>query len=295
MKKRIYQIDAFTSTPFAGNPAGVVPDATGLSDRQMLAIAKEMRLSETAFVLPGGADYDVEVRFFTPTEEVDLCGHATIATFSLLKKLGMLPEGQPLYRQKTKAGILDIRFDGDKVIMRQAEPRKIGKPLAISVLCDAMNVTTAQVGIDDAAFDRVLVPEIWSTGLEDILFPVKSVAVLRDMEPYMDALSALSKALDVVGVHAFAFDDNGDIWCRNFAPAYGIPEESATGTSNGALGAYLSACGMNRGEDLSFTVRQGDWMDSPSRIRVEVRHNNTVEIWVGGSAVVVIEGELLLG
>lgn len=102
MKKKFYQVDAFTSEAYSGNAAGVVIDAKGLSSSQMQLIAREMKLSETAFVLPGGFDYDFELRFFTPSEEVNLCGHATIATFNLLKELGMIDHSKKELVQKQK-------------------------------------------------------------------------------------------------------------------------------------------------------------------------------------------------
>ena len=91
MKKVIYQVDAFSDVPFGGNPAGVVPNAIGLNHIQMLKIAREMNLSETAFIFPLKDDVaDYEVRFFTPTQEVDLCGHATIASFFALASKGII-------------------------------------------------------------------------------------------------------------------------------------------------------------------------------------------------------------
>lgn len=291
MKKKIYQVDAFTSVPYAGNPAGVVPDASGLTEKQMLRIAKEMKLSETAFVLPGGEGYDLEVRFFTPTEEVDLCGHATIATFSLLKALNRFPKDQKELIQKTKAGNLAIKYmDGDIVAMKQAEPVHVDKKLSLESLCDAMAIHPSNMGVK-LLMDKA---EIWSTGLEDIILPIKSLDALKALTPNMDKLAAYCKTLDVIGVHAFAIDESNTIWCRNFAPACGIPEESATGTSNGALGACLYTKGYHKEGVLSFESHQGDWMDSPSRIHVEVSQSDSIEVWVGGKAVVVLEGEILV-
>lgn len=294
VKKKIYQLDAFTSEPYAGNPAGVVPDAKGLSEEQMLKIAKEMNLSETAFVFPGGEGYDVEVRFFTPTGEVNLCGHATIATFTLLKNLDVIPRDRKNLVQKTRVGNLDIKLEGNHVIMRQAEPKRIDKPFSDLELCRVMNIKLSQLGTEKEVAMIDLKPEIWSTGLEDIILPIKTVKILKSMGPNMDALSGFSKSLDIIGVHAFTFDDNGGIWCRNFAPACGIPEESATGTSNGALGAYLVSKGINEGRNLAFTANQGDWMGRPSRILVEISKTSSTEVWVGGEAVIVLEGEILV-
>ena len=291
MKKKIYQVDAFTSEPYAGNPAGVVPDASGLSDEQMLRIAREMKLSETAFVFPGGEDFDVEVRFFTPTEEVDLCGHATIATFSVLRAVGRFPQEKTDLVQKTKAGKLAIKYlDEGAVVMRQADPVTSDKALSIERICEVMNIGPSEIGIQ-SIMEK---PEIWSTGLEDILLPMPSIEALKNLSPNMEKLSTYSKELDVIGLHAFAMDENQNIWCRNFAPACGIPEESATGTSNGALGACLYTKGFHKEGILAFESHQGDWMDSPSRIQVEISKNDNIEVWVGGKAAIVLEGEIVV-
>jgi len=283
MKRQIYQVDAFTDKAYGGNAAGVMIDAAGLSEYQMQKIANEMQLSETAFVLPGGQDYDFEVRFFTPTEEVDLCGHATIATFSLLKELGKLKKTH--LRQKTKAGILDIELIDDKVVMTQADPIHIEMNFDLEEISDIMGIQKEMIGIENMAF-----PETWSTGLKDIMLPVKSKEALKKMIPKMDKLVELSERLDVVGVHAFTLEGE-DVWCRNFAPGCGIPEESATGTSNGALGACLYNKGIKSKDALSFYSYQGYWMNSPSQIFVQV---NEKRVLVGGKAAVVLSGEILL-
>lgn len=291
MKRNIYQVDAFTNVAFGGNPAGVLPDAKGLSREQMQIIAREMNLSETAFVFPGREGYDFEVRFFTPKEEVDLCGHATIATFSLLREIGVIAQDKEVLFQKTKAGILEIRMiKGNQVLMRQAIPETRSCLQALEELNAAMMIDAADTGIDGV----METAEIWSTGLADILLPIKSVELLKNMTPSMDKLAKLSDELDVIGVHAFAFDEKGALWCRNFAPACGITEESATGTSNGALGACLHAKGWQAGGEISFTAHQGDWMGSPSRIFVKVEGDEHPEVWVGGSAVTILSGEMIV-
>lgn len=119
----VFQVDAFTTTMFEGNPAGVVLHAEGLTERQMVQIANELHNSETAFIFDkGGADYDLEVRFFTPTQEVPICGHATIAAHYVYAKVHGITSGT--IRQKTKAGILDVEVmeEGDDlcIVMTQA-------------------------------------------------------------------------------------------------------------------------------------------------------------------------------
>ena len=293
MKRKIYQVDAFTNYAYGGNPAGVMPNAEGLSCEQMQLIAKEMKLSETAFVFPGKEKegYDFEVRFFTPTEEVDLCGHATIGTFSLLKEIGMIKPEKIEIVQKTKAGLLNIRYlEDDTVIMRQADPINRKTEIPLNELCTIMGISPDDVGIEGL----MTMPEIWSTGIEDILLPINSIDVLRNMVPSMNKLSDFSRRLDFISVHAFSLDEKNQIWCRNFAPVCGIDEEAATGTSNGALGACLYSKGWRTSKELSFEAHQGDWMGRPSRIFVQVKGGNNPEVWVGGKAVTVIEGEIKL-
>lgn len=291
MKRKIFQVDAFTDKPYCGNAAGVVIDAVELTDKKMLLIAKEMKLSETAFVFPGNNEYDFEVRFFTPTEEVDLCGHATIATFSLLKEKGIINASKKEVIQKTKAGLLNIKFlDDDTVIMQQAPPVNVLTEIILYELCEVMGIKNTDVGVHEL----MKLPEIWSTGLRDIILPVKSVDILKNMVPLMDRLTDYSKKMDVIGVHAFTIDQENKVWCRNFAPSCGIPEESATGTSNGALGACLYNKGWYKNDVLSFTAHQGYWMGSPSQIFVQVQNGSNPEVWVGGKSVTVIEGEIVL-
>ena len=109
MEIKIKQVDAFTDIPFGGNPAGVVTDAAGLSDELKQKIAREMNLSETAFVSPSKVA-DFKVQFFTPRFEVDLCGHATIGTFSALYEEGKLPADKSIFYQETKAGVLPVEL-----------------------------------------------------------------------------------------------------------------------------------------------------------------------------------------
>ena len=301
MKRKFFQVDAFTNKCFGGNPAGVVPDARGLSDDQMKKIANEMKLSETAFVFPSTeAEYDYDIRFFTPTQEVDLCGHATIATFQVLcdEKYIKIVEGKIIIKQKTRAGILAVELDFEdeelkSVMMTQAMPKFLGVIEDIDELASLFNVKASDIGIEDMA----LKPQIVSTGLPDIIMPVKSLKILKELKPNFEKLASYSNRLDIVGVHAFALGfekEIGDLVCRNFAPAVGINEEAATGTSNGALGSYLV---MNHVISLNDTktlvCKQGHHMDRPSTIIVQIegtRDNMTVK--VGGQAVIVLDGTI---
>ena len=178
MKKyKIYQVDSFTRTCFHGNPAGVVPDADGLSEEQMQRIAREMNNSETAFIFPSNSpDYDVEVRFFTPTTEVPICGHATVAAHYVYALENQF--GSRRVRQKTKAGILpvDIIQSGDdySVVMTQGTP-EVSEDLGGEVrnrIADALGIST-----DDTC--REYPVAISSTGHSKVMVRPRRSEVLR--------------------------------------------------------------------------------------------------------------------
>jgi trans-2,3-dihydro-3-hydroxyanthranilate isomerase len=298
MKKVIYQVDAFSDVPFGGNPAGVVPDAKGLNENQMLNIAREMNLSETAFISHlQNNEADYEVRFFTPTQEVDLCGHATIASFFALASKGIISgeDNVKIIKQKTKAGILPVELyfkDSkiDSVMMTQAKPKFVFDVEDISELASIMGINVADIGIEGYA----LIPQAVSTGLTDIMLPVKSLSALKSINPNYARLTDYSNNLNIIGVHAFtleAEDETSTLACRNFGPAAGIDEEAATGTSNGALGAYLTKNNVLKFEDnITIICEQGYYMNRPSKIIVRLEGTkDDLTVKVGGKAIIVME------
>lgn len=305
---RLYIVDAFTDIPFGGNPAGVVmvPKGAGFPDEKtMLLTAAELRYSETAFVRALD-DGTYHTRYFTPTDEVDLCGHATIATFTVLSQEGKIRPGQSCLN-RTLAGDLWIHVSANQVMMDMAVPMEQGKIQtqdALQELYGVMGITYEPVHAKDHDGTLItLLPSMISTGLPDIILPVSSTYHLSQIKPDDQALSVLSQKYGVVGVHAFALADqssqpnNGGFvtaYCRNFAPLYGIPEEAATGTSNGALTYYLYLNGlMLPGGRASFV--QGREMNRPSRIEsiFEIK-DAAPTIQVGGTGVVLAKGEIFI-
>lgn len=298
MKKVIYQVDAFSDVPFGGNPAGVVPNAVELDDIQMLNIAREMNLSETAFIFPSEdntADY--EVKFFTPTQEVDLCGHATIATFFSLASKGVITGTNEvkIIKQKTKAGILPVELyfkdnEIQSVMMTQSKPKFVFDVENISELAEIMGINVNDIGIE--GFN--LIPEAVSTGLTDIMLPVKNLSALKAISPNYARLTEYSNNLNIIGVHAFTLETEEEastLACRNFGPAAGIDEEAATGTSNGALGAYLVKNDVLKIQDnITIICEQGYYMNRPSKIIVRLEGTkDDLTVKVGGTAVIVME------
>ncbi|MBR5117066.1 MAG: PhzF family phenazine biosynthesis protein [Muribaculaceae bacterium] len=278
---KYFIVDAFTTDPFGGNPAGVVLiDSDFPSDRLMQQVAAEFRYSETAFVSRDGVS-EFTVRYFTPCGEVDLCGHATIASFGVLFKIGMIADGT-LCINHTLAGDLQVRV-GEKVMMQMAEPQIFDTIVDINRLYTIMGVKNAQYELP---------VQVVSTGLPDIILPVNSIGELNALVPDMDALAQLSKELGVTGVHAFALsDDSYTAHVRNFGPLYGIPEESATGTANAALTHYLHHNGIiSSPGDCCFL--QGEAMQRPSVVETSILDDNT--IWVGGNSTIIAKGDLII-
>ena len=275
-----YIVDAFTSQPFEGNPAGVVLlDGDTFPDEElMLKVAAELRYSETAFVrILSSKEY--HVRYFTPKAEVELCGHATIATFSLLNQM-QLAEGECLCH--TLAGDLRIEV-GEKVMMQMAAPR------IVSTVEDTDEIYKA-LGVTD--YQPVLPVQIAYSGLPDLMIPVSDVATLNGLKPDMVAISAITEKHKAVSFHVFAFGNDGyTAHVRDFAPLYDIPEESATGTANAALTHYLqqNGCILPSGD---FSFLQGEAMGRPSIVVTRVALDGMT--YVGGTATIVARGELMV-
>lgn len=275
----LYTVDAFTDVPLGGNPAGVALFQDKLPDEaEMRRVAAQVGYSETAFLRRIAPDR-FEVRYFTPVEEVALCGHATVGSFSLLLQKGLI-EGGRTYIAQTGAGDIRVDIAAGLVWLDMAVPKELGQ------LSDAdASALLSMYGLEEGAFGT-LHPAMVDTGLPDIMMPLVNPALLAALKPDMEAISALSKRLNVTGVHAFALASDG-VHCRNFAPLYGIDEESATGTSNGALTYYLYRRGLVQPDATNLFI-QGEAMGKPSKIysRLSVSRDGSVSIRVGGSAVV---------
>lgn len=271
--KNLYKLRAFPKTANGGNKAGVYLSADSLTDDMMQLIAKEVGFSETAFVLKS-QEADFKIRFFTPVNEVDLCGHATIATFNLLRDLSIIKPG--IYTQETKAGILKLEVNQKNVFMQQKQP----------IFSEIIEVNELDCCFSNLEVSDTLKPQVVSTGIREIFLPVSSMKVLNDLLPDFKAMILLAKKYNCIGIHAFVIGDDCDAYGRNFAPVVGIDEESATGTSNGALACYIHKYHQ---EKEQYLLRQGYSMKQPSEIEVTLKTNNHLitEVWVGGSATII--------
>jgi PhzF family phenazine biosynthesis protein len=289
MRVKVYVLDSFTKAKSGGNPAGVVLGADGFSESDMKRIAMMAGFPETAFIQQSDKA-DFKTRFFTPNSEVDLCGHATIAAFSMLAKMGIIKEGK--YMQETKAGILDIELHEDgKIFMTQNPPRFFER-------ADRKNVVRC-LNISEKQLLPELPIQIVSTGLRDILVPIKNMKTLLSIRPNFEEISKISKKYHSIGFHVFTLETKfgSTAHCRNFAPLYGIPEESATGTANGALGCYLFKHGVITKEQAgSLVFEQGYSIGRPSEIlvKLDVEGNKIKQVKVGGIAGKTKETEVVI-
>lgn len=272
---KVWTYDSFTNIVGGGNPAGVVDLTDGvynqndINEADMLEIAKKVGFSETAFIMNSDkADY--KVRFFTPADEVDLCGHATIAVFSHLFGTGKIGEGA--YTQETKAGILGISIDYcGEIYMEQVCP-VFSEIIAKEEIADSLGIFVHE-------FLEKLPIEVVSTGLRDIIIPVNSLEILRKIKPDFEKVKEISKKYKTTGYHIFTTEtENKKVTaeCRNLAPLYDIPEEAATGTASGALTGYLYKYNeflepekkLKPGEVIIYN--QGYTMGRPSEIKAIV-------------------------
>ena len=285
----VMKVNAFTESLKGGNPAGVVLDSPDLIDEQMKHISKELVVSETAFVFPSNVA-DFKVRFFSPTVEVDLCGHATIATFFTMALKGKFsPKKNNVITQETKAGILPVNIyyndDNkiDKVMMTQSKPIYKNIHFNISLVADSLKVDVKD--IDDS-----LPKQIVSTGLFTLPICIKSYDALKNIKPDFEKVKKICDKMGAGSFHVFTFETiepNSIYHARNFAPAYGINEDPVTGTANGAVSSYLVKHKIIK--DKSLICEQGDIIGRPGRVFVEI---NKDVIKVGGKARIVQEREI---
>ncbi|GAD51722.1 isomerase yddE, PhzC-PhzF family [Halarchaeum acidiphilum MH1-52-1] len=277
--------DAFTDRPLDGNAAGVVPDADDLSGAQRQAIARELGASETAFVT-ASEDAERRLRYHTPTTEVDLCGHATIAAHAHLRDAGVIEPGD--HTVETNVGVLDVEIEESGTVwMRQRDPTIRQRPDL-----DAERVANA-LGVDALSFVDDLPVAVADTGLPFLVVGLDYLATLGDADPDDDALRDLCEEVGAEGVYAVTLDTlerESTLHARAFCAPVGIREDPVTGTAAGAAGAYLDEIGAFGGDQPDEMVfEQGHYVDRPGTVRVRV---DAEGVRVGGTAAAALDGEL---
>ncbi|OXT15634.1 PhzF family phenazine biosynthesis protein [Bacillus sp. OG2] len=291
-----YQVDAFTDQAFGGNPAGVVPEAAILEEEEMQLAAREFNLSETAFLSPSGSENaDFRVRYFTPSCEIDFCGHATLsAAWIMASELDWLRHNREI-RFETNIGIVPVIFqtEGEKLVsaeMTQISPKIKEIEYSLEELCQMIGVSSAD--IDDRYPIR-----LGYTGNWHLLVPLKTREAIDGAAPQFDLVEEHNRRLGISTTHLFTFDAKGmeyDIYTRDFAPAAGIREDPVTGSANGALAGYLMLENiLEQGRNHMLAIGQGHAAGRPGLLQAGISSDGeSIRITIGGSAVPVISGTL---
>lgn len=285
------QVDAFTQTALGGNPCAIVFDADDLDAATMQAIAREMNLSETAFVLQSQIA-DVRARYFTVESEIPLAGHPTIATIYALVETGRLPMrgDQMTISLELRDGPIAVEVQATHgkpayVVMTQRKPQFLTTLDAAAVL-PVWGLTPADV------LPGVPI-QVVSTGTPQLMIPLRNQEALRRMVINEAAYRELSKTADFFSAHLFCLGGataQGDTFARHVGPI----EDPFTGSATGGMGAYLWHYGLL--DKATFVAEQGHWMGRPGQATVEViGPRQAIEtVKVGGPAITVLRGELIL-
>jgi trans-2,3-dihydro-3-hydroxyanthranilate isomerase len=289
------QVDAFTTTPLGGNPCAIIFDADDLSDETRLAIAREMNLSETAFVIRSDVA-NFGARYFTPAGEIPLAGHPTIATVFALIDTGRLELTGDLTTISLELRVGPIRVDikaqngvVQNIVMSQKQPQFLRTYMPEEVM-PVFGLIAADV-LPGAPLQTV------STGTPQLMIPVRDVEVLRRINVNMLSYVALHERGDFFSTHLFCLrgvTDHGHTFARHFSPPPDVFEDPFTGSATGGMGAYLWQHGLI--EQPAFIAEQGHWMRRPGQASVEIigPHETIETVKVGGSAVTIMRGELVL-
>ena len=289
------QVDAFTDQALGGNPCAILFDTDKMDAGLMLAIAKEMNLSETSFVRRSSRA-DFGVRYFTPAEEIPLAGHPTIATTFALVQTGRLAlrEDHTTITLDMQAGVIEVEIFSQNgviktIVMAQNKPTFHNIYPASEIL-----------PIFGLAADEVLpgAPiQVVSTGTPQLMVPLRRLESLKQIQVNIPAYQELRKAGGFFSPHLFClqgFTEQGDTFARHFGVPPDTPEDPFTGSATGGMGAYLWHYGLI--EQPTFRAEQGHWMNRPGVAQVEVvgPPEEIETVIVGGSAVLVLEGRLIL-
>jgi trans-2,3-dihydro-3-hydroxyanthranilate isomerase len=290
-----YQVDAFTSYPLGGNPCAILFDTDALDDATMLAIAREMNLSETAFVRRStSADFDV--RYFTPAEEIPLAGHPTIATTFALVDSGRLKLSaeHTTIQLELKHGPIPVEIyrqgaQVQRIVMTQR------KPQFLSIHDPARVLPVFGLQLEDALPGAPI--QTVSTGTPQLMLPLRSLEALRRARLDVAAYEQFRNQSDFFSPHLFCLEGvtpAGKTFARHFGTPPDLMEDPFTGSATGGMAAYLWRYHLI--EEPAFIAEQGHWMNRPGQGTAEVigARDDIQTVKVGGSAVTVLRGELTL-
>ncbi|WP_438449255.1 PhzF family phenazine biosynthesis isomerase [Gorillibacterium sp. sgz5001074] len=280
----VLRYDAFTGIPGKGNPAGLVLNGDDYSEEEMLRIAAAVGYNETTFVQRSETG-DVRLRYFTPGHEMDLCGHATVATCTALAERGLVPPAGTL-RIETRAGLLPVTLEsGGRVTMRQAAPRFLPFGGDREALAASMGLTAEDL-------DPELPLVYGSTGIWTLLVPIRGLSPFARMSPDNARFPGLLTEQPRASLHPFTLqtvDPACRMHARHFSsPFSGTVEDPVTGTASGVMGAYALTYLEPESDRVLFTVEQGLELGKDGKVEVQaVRKEGIMEVTITGAAVFV--------
>ncbi len=294
--KQFVVVNAFATAPFGGNPAAVFTNASGLESETMQAIARQLNLVETVFVLPGEGDVDFRLRYFTPSKEIPVAGHPSIAAWlALVHKRIVDANERTNYLQANLAGTQKIEIDcadpGNPVVTMKQPPARF-----LNTACTKEQVASVfELNVDD--LDQHLPVQAVDTGLGHLIVPLRSLDALFRVKRNIESLRQLCQSANVSEAQLFCFETANkslDMHTRNICPRDGI-EDPACGVGNGALTAYISEFCWTTKTEFSLKIEQGTIVQMPSMIHTQsVRKNDALDVFVGGAGVVMLEGNFMV-
>jgi trans-2,3-dihydro-3-hydroxyanthranilate isomerase len=293
LKYKFYQVDVFTGTPLGGNPLAVFVDAKGLDEGYMQKIAREMNLSETAFVAPSSdREADFEVRIFTPSKELPFAGHPVIGTAHVLREIGEVSSDQKIIHLKLLIGTIPVYVEEDELLF-------MGHPQAKFLqIVTSVDLVAESLGLPSSAIDLRWPCQIVSTGVPALFVPIKTLVSMQRIKINSAKLLEIFTPFGTDMIYVFTtetLDSCSTLHSRLFAPFIGVPEDPATGSASGAVGAYLAKhCVIEKDTLGSIKIEQGYEMKRPASIYVQVKQEGTTikSIRVGGESVTIIQGQL---
>lgn len=271
-KVHVHQVDAFTNEKFGGNPAGVVLDADELEESTMRKIARELNLSETAFVLPSDKG-NFQMRYFTPTgHEIKFCGHSTVGALYMIAKerrFGIKKTGEYTFNVETLCGHLkmEVTIDNQEEICVAYETPTIKLRKVKISHADVAKAAGFELHLVDQSF-----PVMYEETNKDLFITIRSLDDLKKIECNLKSFAHFSKEHDIIALCALtskAFDQKNQFHMRCFAPLVGISEDPFTGSVLGGLAAYADTFSFLPKGTRNFSVEQGHFIERPGVVKVE--------------------------
>jgi PhzF family phenazine biosynthesis protein len=290
---KVYHYNAFSNQPTKGNPAGIVLDADSLTERQMLEIARKVGFNETSFIVKSEVA-DLRIRYFTPGHEMNLCGHATVASLFALTTMGILNVAHLVL--ETKAGLLPMYISSSEdglplITMKQT-------PAQFVAYGGQLESLAASIGLSIDDLDTEMPVVYGSTGIWTLLVPIKNLDAFKRMVPNNVQFPELLNEMPRASVHPFCmetYDPAATMHARHFSSPYsGTIEDPVTGTASGVMGAYYAKYILKGIEQtITLVVEQGHEIGREGQVQVQVTQaGDLLDVSISGAGVYVTEFEI---